>query len=168
MVLARPDERETWPYHWSLRLFAVVRRSSCGPIACWILARTSSLVTWSLYEMCSICLLILIHKHHTDITLKHLYKVHRVHHFRLSDLSHWHFNHLLWSLDGSSQSCSDDDDEWPGSTCRLFCNYTRGLAILAVKKKVCCFWVLLMTFLTQKYPVCLLLLCHLASHSSPS
>ena len=31
-----------------------VRRSSCGPIACWILARTSSLVTWSLYEMCSI------------------------------------------------------------------------------------------------------------------
>ena len=29
----------------------MVRRSSCGPIACWILARTSSLVTWSLYEM---------------------------------------------------------------------------------------------------------------------
>ena len=28
--------------------------SSCGPIACCILARTSSLVTWSLYEMCSI------------------------------------------------------------------------------------------------------------------
>ena len=27
---------------------------SCGPIACWILALTSSLVTWSLYEMCSI------------------------------------------------------------------------------------------------------------------
>ena len=32
---------------WSERL-------SCGPIACWILARTSSLVTWSLYEMCSV------------------------------------------------------------------------------------------------------------------
>ena len=45
MVLARPDERETWPYHCSLRLFTIVRRSSCGPIACWILARTSSLVT---------------------------------------------------------------------------------------------------------------------------
>ena len=29
----------------------MVRRSSCGPTACWILARTSSLVTWSLYEM---------------------------------------------------------------------------------------------------------------------
>ena len=29
----------------------MVGRSSCGPIACWILARTSSLVTWSLYEM---------------------------------------------------------------------------------------------------------------------
>ena len=39
---ARPDERETWPYHCSLRLFTMVRRSSCGPIACWILARTSS------------------------------------------------------------------------------------------------------------------------------
>ena len=32
----------------------MVRRSSCGPISCWILARTSSLVTGSLYEMCSI------------------------------------------------------------------------------------------------------------------
>ena len=42
MVLARSDERETWPYHCSLRLFTSVRRSSCGPIACWILAWTSS------------------------------------------------------------------------------------------------------------------------------
>ena len=41
MVLARPDERETWPYHCSLRLFTMVRRSSCGPIACWIFAKTS-------------------------------------------------------------------------------------------------------------------------------
>ena len=53
MVLARPNEQETCPYHCSLRLFTMVR-SSCGPIACWILARTSSLVTWSLYEMRSI------------------------------------------------------------------------------------------------------------------
>ena len=45
MVLARPDERETWPYRCRLRLFTMVRRSSCGPIACWILARTSSLLT---------------------------------------------------------------------------------------------------------------------------
>ena len=37
MVLARPDERETWPYHCILRLFSMVRRSLCGPIACWIL-----------------------------------------------------------------------------------------------------------------------------------
>ena len=50
MVLARPDERETCPYHRSLRLFTMAR-SLCGPIACWNLARTSSLVTWSLYEM---------------------------------------------------------------------------------------------------------------------
>ena len=54
IVLVRPDERETCPYHRSLRLFTIVRRSSCGSIACWILARTSSLVTWSLYEMRSI------------------------------------------------------------------------------------------------------------------
>ena len=48
MVLARPDEWETWPYHCSLRLFTIVRRSLYGPIACWIFARTSSLITWSL------------------------------------------------------------------------------------------------------------------------
>ena len=34
----------------------VLARSSCGPNACWILARTCSLVTWSLYEMCSRCI----------------------------------------------------------------------------------------------------------------
>ena len=51
MVSARHDEQETWPYHCSLLLFTMVRRSSCGPIACWILARTSSLVTWSSHEM---------------------------------------------------------------------------------------------------------------------
>ena len=53
-VLITPDEWDTWPYHCSLHPFRMVRRSSCGRIACWILARTSSLVTWSLYEMCSI------------------------------------------------------------------------------------------------------------------
>ena len=46
---ARPNVRETCPYHCSLRLFSMVRRSSCGPIACWILAKTSLLVAWSLY-----------------------------------------------------------------------------------------------------------------------
>ena len=51
MLLARPDERETCLYKFSLRLFTIVRRSSCGPIACWILAQTSSLVTRSLYVM---------------------------------------------------------------------------------------------------------------------
>ena len=34
MALATPDERETWPYHCSLRLFTIVRRSSCEQIAC--------------------------------------------------------------------------------------------------------------------------------------
>ena len=50
MVLGRPDEQETWPCHCSLCLFTMVRRSLFGPIACWILAQTSSLVTRSLYE----------------------------------------------------------------------------------------------------------------------
>ena len=44
MVLARLNERETWQYHCSVRLFTVVRRSPCGPIACWILALTSPMV----------------------------------------------------------------------------------------------------------------------------
>ena len=51
VVLARPDDREKWPYHFSLCFLTVVRRSSYGPVACWILLRSSSLVTWSLYEM---------------------------------------------------------------------------------------------------------------------
>ena len=55
MVLARPNERETWPHNYSLHLFTMVRRSSCGPIALWILARTSSLVTsQSVYNIGSI------------------------------------------------------------------------------------------------------------------
>ena len=49
MVLARPDEQETCPYHCSLHLFTMVR-SLCGPIACWILAQTSSLVTGYLLQ----------------------------------------------------------------------------------------------------------------------
>ena len=32
MALARRDERETCPYHYGLRLFTMVRRSSCGPV----------------------------------------------------------------------------------------------------------------------------------------
>ena len=43
MVLAWPDEREKWPYHCSLHLFTMVRRSLHAPIACWILAQTSLL-----------------------------------------------------------------------------------------------------------------------------
>ena len=49
--LAGRDEQESCPYHFSLHLFTMVSRCSCGPIACWILAQTSCLVTWSLYEM---------------------------------------------------------------------------------------------------------------------
>ena len=42
---------EMWPYHLSFRHFTMVRRSSCTPVAFWILLRTSSFVIWSLWEM---------------------------------------------------------------------------------------------------------------------
>ena len=44
IVLASPDDRVTCPYHFSLRLFTEVKRSSYGPRALPILAFTSSLV----------------------------------------------------------------------------------------------------------------------------
>ena len=45
MVLARPDKWETRPYYCSLHLFMSVRRSLCGPTACWILA--PCILLWS-------------------------------------------------------------------------------------------------------------------------
>ena len=47
MDIARPDKREKWPYHCSVRRFTMVRKSLCGPIACWTLVRTSLLITRS-------------------------------------------------------------------------------------------------------------------------
>ena len=55
MVLARPDEWETCPYHFSLHLFTMVRRSLCGLIACWILAQTSLLVMF----LCMRCIVLI-------------------------------------------------------------------------------------------------------------
>ena len=52
-MLARPDKPETRPQHCSLHVFIVVR-SLCCPVVCWILAQTSSLVTWSVHEVHSI------------------------------------------------------------------------------------------------------------------
>ena len=43
-VFAMPEDLEIWPYHLSFRFFIMVRRSSCTPVAFWILLRTSSLV----------------------------------------------------------------------------------------------------------------------------
>ena len=51
VVLARPDEQKTWLYHCSLHLYTIVRKSLRDLIACRMLAQTTSLVTWSLYEM---------------------------------------------------------------------------------------------------------------------
>ena len=48
IVFAMPEDLEMWPYFLSFSFFTMVRRSSCTPIAFWILLRTSSFVTWSL------------------------------------------------------------------------------------------------------------------------
>ena len=48
IVLASPIDLVTGPYHFSLRLFTVVKRSSWGPMACRVLFRTSSLEMRSL------------------------------------------------------------------------------------------------------------------------
>ena len=50
IVFAKP-KLETWPNHLSFRFLTRVRSSSYSPMAAWIFLRTSSLVTWSLYEM---------------------------------------------------------------------------------------------------------------------
>ena len=51
IVFAKPEDIETWPNHLSFRFLTRVRSSSYSPMAAWIFLRTSSLVTWSLYEM---------------------------------------------------------------------------------------------------------------------
>ena len=51
IVLANPDDLVMCLYHFRLRLFTEVRRSSYGPMAFAILAFTSSMVMWSLYEI---------------------------------------------------------------------------------------------------------------------
>ena len=48
IVFAMPEDLEMWPYHLSFLFFTIVRRSSCTPVAFWILLRTSLFVTWSL------------------------------------------------------------------------------------------------------------------------
>ena len=39
IVFAMPEDLEMWPYHLSFHFFTMVRRSSCTPIAFWILLR---------------------------------------------------------------------------------------------------------------------------------
>ena len=51
IVFAKPEDLETWPNHLNFRFLTSVRSSSYSPMAAWIFLRTSSLVTWSLYEM---------------------------------------------------------------------------------------------------------------------
>ena len=51
IVFAKPEDLETWPNHLSFCFLTRVWSSSQTPMAAWIFLRTSSLVTWSLYEM---------------------------------------------------------------------------------------------------------------------
>ena len=51
IVFAKPEDLETWPNHLSFRFLTRVRSSSYSPMDAWIFLRTSSFVTWSLYEM---------------------------------------------------------------------------------------------------------------------
>ena len=53
IIFAKPEDLETWPNHLSFRFLTRVRSSSYSPMAAWIFLGTSSLVTWSLYEMFS-------------------------------------------------------------------------------------------------------------------
>ena len=51
IVFAKPEDLETWLNHLSFPFLTRVRSSSCSPMAAWFFLQTSSLVTWSLYEM---------------------------------------------------------------------------------------------------------------------
>ena len=44
IVFAMPKDLEMWPYHLSFRFFTMVRRSSCTPVAFWILLQANLLV----------------------------------------------------------------------------------------------------------------------------
>ena len=50
-VLAKQKFLETWSNHLTFHFLTRVRSLSYSPVAAWIFLRTSSLVTWSLYEM---------------------------------------------------------------------------------------------------------------------
>ena len=80
IVLASPDDHVTCPYHFSLPLFTEVKRSSYGPMAFPILAFTSSLVMWSLYEIPVTCAV-----YHIDRNKK-----------RCKNYSHGNFANFPW------------------------------------------------------------------------
>ena len=51
IVFERPEDLETWPYHFSFLLLTVVSKPSYGPMARSILLRTSTFVMCSVYDM---------------------------------------------------------------------------------------------------------------------
>ena len=51
IVFAKPENLETRPKHLRFLFLTRIMSSSYSPMATWIFLLTSSLVTWSLYEM---------------------------------------------------------------------------------------------------------------------
>ena len=51
IVFAKPEGLETWANHLNFCFLIRVRSLSYTPMAAWNFLRTSSLVTWSLYEV---------------------------------------------------------------------------------------------------------------------
>ena len=51
IIFARLEDLEVWPNHPSFRFLTKARSSSYFPVAAWIFLRTSSLVTWYLFEI---------------------------------------------------------------------------------------------------------------------
>ena len=53
IVFIMPEDLEMWPYHLCFRFFTIVRRSSCTPVAFWILWRTPPRSSHGLCRKCS-------------------------------------------------------------------------------------------------------------------
>ena len=51
IVFVKPEDLGTWSNHLNFHFLTRVRSLSYSQMATWIFLRTSSLITWSLYEM---------------------------------------------------------------------------------------------------------------------
>ena len=86
IVFAKPEDLETWPNHLIFRFLTRVRSLSYSPMAARIFLRASSLVTWSIYEMCSIASGSISSQKPAffSLTLQSRSMIHSVHHHSVS------------------------------------------------------------------------------------